>query len=125
MATCDLSRIPTQVENSPRRHRRRDFLTIGAAAAAGVAGITVSPAMADPFAFARIADGGDDPDAAILDLFRQWRSAFAAANAVTGRDCDPEVEVVTGLAEQIFGAPVNGTAGLAVKTFMLAYEIRT
>jgi hypothetical protein len=46
MADHDLSRISTQVETSPRRPGRRDFLTIGAAAAAIVTGVKVPPSMA-------------------------------------------------------------------------------
>jgi hypothetical protein len=49
MATCDLSQIPNQVETAPRRPGRRDFLTIGADAAAVIAGITApADAAADP-----------------------------------------------------------------------------
>lgn len=79
--------------------------------------------MTDPFALARAADPGDDPDAEILDLLQQWRAALTAVNAVQGRDADPEIDVVTTLSERIFAAPVSGALGLAVKAYMLAYEV--
>src|SRR4051794_24754739 len=81
MADHDLSRNPIRVETSPRRHHRRNFLTLGAAAAAVVIGITapLSADAADPFGFARVASTDYGPDAAILDLFHQWRGALDAA----------------------------------------------
>jgi hypothetical protein len=55
MATCDLSQIPNQVETAPRRPGRRDFLTIGAAAAAVIAGMKAPPV-------AKVAMLGDDAE---------------------------------------------------------------
>src|ERR1044071_1589606 len=61
MATCDLSRNSTEAETIPRRHGRRDFLTIGAAAAAVVAGIGK----------ARSAPTDMAADAPLFDLMRR------------------------------------------------------
>jgi hypothetical protein len=107
-------------DSTPRRHGRRDFLTIGAAAAAVVAGITVpSSAVADPFAL-----GGrqDDSDAEIAALFQEWQRAEIATEY--GRD-DDEIyaacDVATAIAEQIFDAPIAGLRGFAIKAFMFAH----
>jgi hypothetical protein len=125
MADHDLSRISTNIAPIPRRHRRRDFLSVGAAAAAVVAGITAPSAAdaADPFTFARVASTDDDHDAAILNLFHRWRNALQVANAATDDDdLDIKTDIASELEEQIFAAPISGTVGLAVKAYMLAYE---
>src|SRR4051794_31265055 len=62
MTPCDLSQILTQVETSPRRPRRRGFLSIGAAAAAVV--VDIGAARSAP------TDTASD-DAALLDLMRR------------------------------------------------------
>jgi hypothetical protein len=81
----------------------------------------------DPFAFAGY-EGDGDGDAEILAMFKQWREGM---QEITGKRPSEETDdeynaahgVVMGIAEQICDAPVYGPIGLAIKSFMFAYEV--
>lgn len=73
----------------------------------------------DPFALAR---RDDDDDAEILALFRRWCAEMRSESARPA-DEDFDHDGVIALAEEIFEAAANGPVGLAIKAFMLAYEV--
>ena len=78
----------------------------------------------DPFALAR---QGED-DAEILLLFRQWHAGMQGLNGErppeeTDEECSAAEMQISALAEQIYDAPVHGPIGLAIKSFMFAYEV--
>jgi hypothetical protein len=78
----------------------------------------------DPFAL-----GGDQrDDAALLALFREWR---AGMQDIEGERPAEETEdqydvantAVWDIARQIYDTPAVGPVGLAIKAFMLAFEV--
>src|SRR5437868_2808288 len=78
----------------------------------------------DPFAL-----GGDQrDDAALLALFREWRGGM---QDIEGQPPTEETEdqydaansAVWDIARQIYDTPAAGPVGLAIKAFMLAFEV--
>jgi hypothetical protein len=76
----------------------------------------------DPFAFG----GRQHGDDAILTLFREWRDEMErlVARNLVDDDFDPLHDALIDIQRQIFDAKANGLVGLAVKAFMLAYEVQ-
>ena len=76
----------------------------------------------DPFALG----GRQDGDDAILTLFREWRDGMERLTAGNPDDDEhePLFEALTKTQRQIFDAEAHGLIGLAVKAFMLAYEVQ-
>ena len=78
----------------------------------------------DPFAL-----GGDQrDDAALLTLFREWRAGMRDIEGPrpaeeTEDQYDVANSAVWDIARQIYDAPAVGPAGLAIKAFMLAFEV--
>ena len=67
----------------------------------------------------RVASGDDE----ILSLFRRWREAVHASNQSSEDDGGGRDEVTWAIERQIFDAPVTCAVDLAVKAYMLAYEV--
>jgi hypothetical protein len=78
----------------------------------------------DPFAF-----GGDQrDDAALLTLFREWRAGMRDIEGErpaeeTEDQYDAACHAVWDIARQIYDTPAAGLVGLAIKAFMLAFEV--
>src|SRR5437868_3978949 len=78
----------------------------------------------DPFAL-----GGDQrDDAALLTLFREWRAGMRDIEGPrpageTEDQYDAANHAVWDIARQIYDTPAAGPAGLAIKAFMLAFEV--
>src|SRR5712672_2911849 len=78
----------------------------------------------DPFAL-----GGDQrDDAALLTLFREWRAGMRDIESPRpAGETEDQYDVANGavwdIARQIYDTPAAGPAGLAIKAFMLAFEI--
>ena len=78
----------------------------------------------DPFAL-----GGDQrDDAALLTLFREWRAAMRDIEGPrpageTEDQYDAANGAVWDIARQIYDTPAVGPVGLAIKAFMLAFEV--
>ena len=66
-----------------------------------------------------------DVDAAILTLFREWREAMHRANSSDLDDETRDAECIKawGIQRRLYDTPATGAAGLAIKAYMLAYEI--
>ena len=79
----------------------------------------------DPFAL-----GGDQrDDAALLTLFREWRAGMRDIDGPRpAEETEDQYDVANGavwdIARQIYDTPAAGPAGLAIKAFMLAFEVR-
>jgi hypothetical protein len=113
MATYDLPRNPTQVETSPRRHGRRDFLTIGAAVAAVVAGIKMPPAGAVV----------SDPMPALVD---QYFRLIDVVNTANDRDtADRAFEQEEAISQQVVDTVAPSAAGILAQIRMLRDIIDT
>jgi hypothetical protein len=89
-----------------------------AALPAAKAALVAEPAMSDIFALG----GRQDDDADILQLFRQWCTAWRASGArgLSDEECDAACDIANRLGEQIYDAPVQGVVGLAIKAYMVA-----
>jgi hypothetical protein len=76
----------------------------------------------DPFALG----GRQDGDEAILTLFREWRDGMErlADRNFNDDDFDPLHNALIDTQRQVFDAEASGLIGLAVKAFMLAYEVQ-
>jgi hypothetical protein len=78
----------------------------------------------DPFAL-----GGDQrDDAALLTLFREWRAGMRDIDGPRpAEETEDQYDVANGavwdIARQIYDTPAAGPAGLAIKAFMLAFEV--
>lgn len=77
----------------------------------------------DPFALG----GRQDGDEAILNLFREWRDGMERLTArnLVDDEFDPLHDALVDTQRQISNAEASGLIGLAVKAFMLAYEVQT
>ena len=80
--------------------------------------------MSTPDSFAL--GGRQDGDEAILNLFREWRDGMEglAARNLVEEDFEPLHEALIDTQRQISDAEASGLIGLAVKAFMLAYEVQ-
>ena len=78
----------------------------------------------DPFAL-----GGDQrDDAALLTLFREWRAGMRDIEGPRpAEETEDQYDAANGavwdIARQIYDTPAAGPAGLAIKAFMLAFEV--
>src|SRR6266480_4371570 len=78
----------------------------------------------DPFAL-----GGDQPDdAALLTLFREWRAGMRDIEGPRpAGETEDQYDAANGalwdIARQIYDTPATGPVGLAIKAFMLAFEV--
>ena len=69
-----------------------------------------------------------DDDAALLGLFREWRAGMRDIEGQRpAEETDDEYSVanaaVWDIARQIYDTPAAGPRGLAIKAFMLAFEV--
>jgi hypothetical protein len=83
---------------------------------------TLPPETSDPFALG----GRQNGDNAILALFREWRDGMERLTAVNlaDDDYDPLHDALMETERQIFDAEANGLVGLAIKAFMLGFEVQ-
>ena len=78
----------------------------------------------DPFAL-----GGDQrDDAALLTLFREWRAGMRDIEGPRpAEETEDQYDAANGavwdIARQIYDTPAAGPVGLAIKAFMLAFEV--
>ena len=78
----------------------------------------------DPFAL-----GGDQrDDAALLTLFREWRAGMRDIEGPRpAEETEDQYDAANGavwdIARQIYDTPAVGPVGLAIKAFMLAFEV--
>jgi hypothetical protein len=81
--------------------------------------------MSAPDAFAL--GGQQHGDDAILTLFREWRDGMErlAARNLPDDEYEPLDDALTEVQRQVFDVEASGLIGLAVKAFMLAYEVQT
>jgi hypothetical protein len=98
--------MSTQVETTPRRHRRRDFLTIGAAAAAAVAGLKASPAVA----------AVADPVPELVDEYFRLIDVVNTADQVTS---DQAFEQEEAIALRLVDTVAPSTAGILAQMRLL------
>jgi hypothetical protein len=68
-----------------------------------------------------------DDDAALLTLFREWRAAMREDMERPAEETEDQSDAancaVWDIARQIYDTPAAGPVGLAVKAFMLAFEV--
>lgn len=79
-------------------------------------------APSDPFALG----GRQESDDPILALFRKWRDEmeFLGAEKLDDLEYETRIEALIEVQRQLFDADASGPIGLAIKAFMLAYEVR-
>lgn len=65
-----------------------------------------------------------ESDAAILALWREWRAAFFAPRSGDDEELNAVVEACIALERRLYDLPAQGPVALAIKIWMLAFEIR-